>query len=260
MNVRLPLCALCLPLLFAAPDAQAAVKSYALVVGVNSSVDDGVASLHYADDDAAKFARLFDRLTDQTILLTVFDEDSRLLYQDLAARARAPQRAQLERAINELREAAVREHAAGNQVVVYFAYVGHGARTKEGEGYVNLADGRLTRTDLHRLLIDPPAKPAAAFDTLHVIVDACSAYFVVHERGAGVSKADGDFSGRMGELFGSTASPEKSPQVGYLLATTGDAKVHEWSAYRGGVTVTSTRARGSWMVPLAAEMNAPISA
>lgn len=220
----------------AAPSAEAAVKSYALVVGVNTSVDAGVARLHFADDDAAKYARLFDRAADQTTLLAVFDAESRLVYQDLAARARVPERLELERAVAALRAAAARDHAEGHEVVVYFAYVGHGARAADGEGYVNLSDGRLTRRDLHRLLIEQPADPAARFDTLHVIVDACSAYFVVHDRGAGLSRADEDYSGHMGELFGSSgAQAERTPHVGFLLATTGDVKVHEWSAYRGGV-------------------------
>jgi TolB-like protein len=222
-------------LLLAALPAQAAVQTFALVVGVNSSIDPGVERLRYADDDAAKYARLFDRLADRTTLLTLFDDESRLVYKDLAARARTPDRAGLEGAVKELREATARAHAAGDQVVVYFAYVGHGARAKDGEGYVNLTDGKLTRSQLHDLLIDPPADPAFRFDTLHVIIDACSAYFLVHDRGVGVSTAPGEYSGHMGDLFGSAASPEKAPHVGYVLATTGDAKVHEWSAYRGGV-------------------------
>lgn len=227
--------ALVLSALLAATPAGAAVKTYALVVGVNTSVDPGVASLHFADDDAAKYARLFDRVADQTVLLTVFDSDSRLVYKDLAARARVPDRATLEQAMTELRVAAVKEHGVGNQIVVYFAYVGHGAREKGGEGYVNLTDQKLTRSDLRKLVVDQPNNPAARFDTTHVIVDACSAYFVVHDRGAGLSAADEDYSGRMGELFGSAQSPEKTPTVGFLLATTGDVKVHEWSAWRGGV-------------------------
>ena len=224
-----------LAMLSASP-VHGAVRTFALVVGVNTSVDSGVESLKYADDDAAKYARLFDRLADQTLLLTVFDAESRQIYGELAERARVPDRAGLDRAVATLREAAVKEHAAGNEVVVYFAFVGHGARDKDGEGYVSLTDGKLTRTQLHELLIDPPADPSLRFDTLHVVIDACSAYFVVHDRGSGsgLSPATEDYSGRMGELFGSGAA-EKTPQVGFLLATTGDAKVHEWSAWRGGI-------------------------
>jgi hypothetical protein len=220
--------------LFCATPAQGAVRTFALVLGVNTSVDPGVESLSFADDDAAKYARLFDRLADQTILLTVLDSDSRQLYGDLAARARVPDRAGLDHALAQLRAAAVREHAAGNEVVVYFVFVGHGARDKDGEGYVSLTDQRLSRTELHRVLIAPPADPGERFDTLHVIIDACSAYFVVHERGTGVSPAPEDYSGRMSELFGPPPA-EKAPHVGFLLATTGDVKVHEWSAWRGGV-------------------------
>lgn len=228
--------AACLLSALAATDARAAVKTYALVVGVNTSVDPGVAGLKFADDDAAKYVRLFDRIADSTTLLTVFDADSRLVYKDLAERALVPDRATLNKALTELRVAAVQEHAAGNQIVVYFAYVGHGARDKGGEGYVNLTDQKLLRTDLHKLVIDQPANPAARFDTLHVIVDACSAYFVVHDRGGpGLTPAAEDYSARMGELFGAGTSPEKTPNVGFLLATTGDVKVHEWSAWRGGV-------------------------
>ncbi|HEY3444713.1 MAG TPA: caspase family protein [Myxococcales bacterium] len=229
--------AACLLVALGATPARAAVKTYALVIGVNTSVDPGVASLKYADDDAAKYARLFDRIADSTTLLTVFDADSRLVYKDLADRALVPDRATLNKALTDLRVAAVKEHAAGNQIVVYFAYVGHGARDKSGEGYVNLTDQKFLRTDLRKLVVDQPNNPAARFDTLHVIVDACSAYFVVHDRGGGpgLTPATEDYSARMGELFGAGTSPEKTPTVGFLLATTGDVKVHEWSAWRGGV-------------------------
>ncbi|MGC4117443.1 MAG: caspase family protein [Myxococcales bacterium] len=235
--MRTTLAACLLTLLVAVP-AQAAVRTYALVIGVNTSVDPGVASLKFADDDAAKYARLFDRIADSTTLLTVFDADSRFVYKDLAERALVPDRATLSKALTDLRVAAVKEHAAGNQIVVYFAYVGHGARDKSGEGYVNLTDQKFLRSDLRKLVIEQPANPAARFDTLHVIVDACSAYFVVHDRGGtgpGLTPATEDYSARMGELFGAGTAPEKTPTVGFLLATTGDVKVHEWSAWRGGV-------------------------
>ncbi|MFN7135655.1 MAG: hypothetical protein ACK4N5_26520, partial [Myxococcales bacterium] len=71
-------------LLLLSASAAAETRSYALVVGVNTSNDAGVPALKYADDDAAKYARLFDGFTEQTTLLTVFDPESRGAYPELA--------------------------------------------------------------------------------------------------------------------------------------------------------------------------------
>ena len=234
-RARLFAAALLAAALWALPAGAAETRTFALVVGVNASLDANVATLKYADDDAAKYVRLFDRLANETTLLTVFDAESRLVYDDLARRARVPEKHELERNLGELRGKVAAAHREGHRAEVYFVYVGHGAREKNGEGYVNLVDEKLTRSELHRLVLKPPSDPVERPDALHVIVDACSAYFVVHDRGAGLSPAEEDYSGRMGELFGSGATPEKYPNVGFLLATTGDVKVHEWSAYRGGV-------------------------
>ncbi|MGI5862977.1 MAG: hypothetical protein ACOX6T_13075 [Myxococcales bacterium] len=224
-----------LALLLSASPARAETRTLAVVLGVNTSVDPGVATLKYADDDAAKYVRLFDRLAGETTLLTVFDAESRLVYDDLARRARIPDKHQLKRAIADLRAKVRAVHEAGEQAEVYFVYIGHGARERDGEGYVNLVGEKLTRTELHRLVLSPPEDPLERPDAMHVIIDACSAYFVVHDRGAGLTPAEEDYSGRMGELFGAASATESYPHVGFVLATSGDVKVHEWSAYRGGV-------------------------
>jgi hypothetical protein len=220
----------------AAPASAATTRVYAVVVGVNTSSDQGVVSLKYADDDAAKYAKLFERMADETSLLAVFDGDSRGSYLELARRARVPERKELERVLSEVGKKVAADHARGDEAALFFVYTGHGARAQNGEGYVNLVDGRLTRTDLHRLLLS--RTDTAGWerpDALHIIVDACSAYFLVHDRGSDLTPSDKDYSAHMGDLFGAGASPERYPHVGFVLATTGDVKVHEWSAYRGGV-------------------------
>jgi hypothetical protein len=210
-------------------------RVYAIVVGVNTSMDDGVAALRYADDDAAKYARLFQSFADRIFLLTVFDADSRSTYADLSPMARVPDRAGLTRVIDEVGALAARDRAAGFSPVVYFVYTGHGARAKDGEGYVNLTDARLTRSDLRKLLLERESSATwARPDFLHVFIDACSAYYLVRDRGADLVAMPEGYEEHLATSFAPRGS-DRFPWVGYVLATTGDAKVHEWEAYRGGV-------------------------
>ncbi len=223
----------------ASSSAQGALskqRTYAIVVGVNTSMDDGVAPLRYADDDAAKYARLFSSFADRIYLLTVFDADSRATYADLLPMARVPDRAGLVRAIDEVGALAARDRQQGLSPVVYFVYTGHGARAKDsGEGYVNLTDARLTRSDLRQLLLERPNSPTwSRPDLLHVFIDACSAYYLVRDRGADLVAMPEGYEEHLATLFAPKGS-DRFPWAGFVLATTGDAKVHEWEAYRGGV-------------------------
>jgi len=209
-------------------------RGYAIIVGVNSSMDEGVASLRYADDDAVKYAQLFGRMRHEVQLLTVLDEESRLAHPELAGQAKVPERRSLERAIAEVRGRIARDHGEGRSAALYFVYVGHGAREKDGEGYVSLVDDKLTRSELHDLLLRVPENPDERPDFVHLIIDACSAYFVVNARGDELKVEEQGYQQYAKMLFGEPA-PERSPHVGMLLATSGDVTVHEWSAYRGGV-------------------------
>jgi hypothetical protein len=220
---------------FVLAGAPAAVRTYVVIVGVNDSLDEGVAPLHFADDDAAKYHRFFEGVADRSFLLTTFDAESRAAYPDLVDRAKAPTRAELDRTLDELGLLTAEDSAKSRRTVVYFIYVGHGGRQRDGQGYVTLADGRLFRSDLTRLLLDRPTSPTwSKPDLLHVIIDACAAYYMV-KTGSGelVAMPEG-YEAFLNALFAPLA-PERYPFAGFLLATFGGEKTHEWAKVHGGV-------------------------
>jgi len=69
--------------------------SFALIVGVNKSVDDDVATLRYADDDAARYLDLFRALGARSYVLARLDDNTRRLHPQVAAEAMPPVRAEL---------------------------------------------------------------------------------------------------------------------------------------------------------------------
>src|SRR5262249_6524003 len=77
--------------------AEAAVRSFGLVVGNNFSNDPGVKPLRYADDDAVNNARLLGQLGAEVVLLVQMDADTARLAPGLATAA--PTRAALDAAL-----------------------------------------------------------------------------------------------------------------------------------------------------------------
>ena len=86
----------------AAADEQPEKRVYALIVANNSSVDEGVESLRFADDDGARYFELFENLADDTRLLTTLDADSQKVFPDVAAASKAPSRENLRREVAQL--------------------------------------------------------------------------------------------------------------------------------------------------------------
>lgn len=211
-------------LLAAAAPARAATRTFALVVGHNESLDEGVLPLSYADDDAARYAELFSLYAEETTLLTVMDRETQRLYPQLVARAAPPTFEQLRKAWTALAAKAAEARARGDRAELFFVYTGHGNVDAGGRGYVNLQDRRFTRDDLLREIVG-----AHRGDALHLVLDACHAWLVVNERG------------RLSKLVEATRShldvPQLAdhPEVGLLLATSGEAVTHEWKEYRSGV-------------------------
>lgn len=214
------------PLLCAAaqnPTTQPRLLS--LVVGLNTSRDPGVAPLRYADDDAARYYELFEALGAEPRLLAVLDADTQRRHPQLAAVARPPTRAELERAVKELAAEARRAAEAGQQVELLFAYAGHGNLTPEREGYVNLLDSTLLRRDLFSVVLEPiPATYK------HVIIDACNAYFLVAKRGAAT---EGQLAAV--KAFLDREALDAHPEVGVLVSGTKEIETHEWAALESGV-------------------------
>lgn len=195
--------------------------SFALIVGANVSVDKELPPLKYADDDAARYFDLFRLIGARTTVLARLDENTRRLHPQAAAEAREPRKTDFDAAITQLAEDVSRAGSRGVETTVYLVYAGHG-NVEGGRGYVTLEDARLTGPDLARALARVPAK------RIHVIVDACSSYFLAYSRGAGGKR-------RAVESFANDASLSADPRIGLVLSTSSARESHEWDAFQAGV-------------------------
>jgi hypothetical protein len=210
--------------LLAAPAAAGREPaSLVLVVASNHGARPGRTTLHYADDDAAKYFEMFSTIADPggAVLLADFDADTVGLFPRLAAIAGAPVRARLERAAAELavRSAALAE--AGRSVRFYFVFAGHGD-VEDGQGFLELSDGRFTAEDLRALV----ARVGAG--ETHVILDSCHSFSVVNPRRPGGKRLA--TSREVADTLG-----KRLPNVGVVLSTSAQAEVYEWSELQSGV-------------------------
>ena len=218
---------------WSAPSHAGQMKTYALIVANNGSVDEGVEPLRYADDDGARYYETFSSLADEVRLLTVLDADSQRVFPDVAPKTLPPTRRQLSATVAELSAAIARDRDAGVSSQVYLVFTGHGNVDASGEGYLSLADGKLRRSELYRDVL----RPLEGTST-HLIIDACHAYFMVRSRGGNQDDRSGQ---RLDQeldayLAGNKNQNNNLPStVGVILSTSGTAEVHEWSKLRAGV-------------------------
>jgi hypothetical protein len=203
-------------------DETASHATFALIVGVNTSVDPGTPTLHYADDDAARYVDLFRSLGARTYVLTRLDDDSRPLYPQIAAEALMPVRAELNRAATALKHDVELAKRRGIRTILYFVYAGHG-NVREGRGYITLEDARLDGPALDDGVVD-----AIGADQTHFIVDACDSYFLALGRGPGGER-------REAHGFASADGLRVRDSVGLLLSTSSARQSHEWSGFQAGV-------------------------
>jgi hypothetical protein len=200
----------------------AAVARFALIVGVNQSVDPHMPLLRYADDDAVRYEDLFRTLGGRTYLLARMDENTRRVSPEVVARASAPVRQELTRVLSELAAQVKEARARGAETVFYFIYAGHGS-VNGGQAYLALEDARLTGADIERDIVDK----VHAGET-HLIIDACYSYFLAFGRGPG---------GRRREVhgFAPVDGLARRADVGLLLSTTSARESHEWEGFQAGV-------------------------
>jgi hypothetical protein len=203
-------------------DGSTAYAVFALIVGVNHSVDAETPALHYADDDAARYLDLFRAMGARAYVLTRPDDNTRRLYPQLAAEALHPVRRDFDRAVANLARDVAQARERSVRTLFYFVYAGHG-RVRDGRGYVTLEDDRLDAATLDSALID-----AVSADATHVIVDACDSYFLALARGPGGDRQEAHgFSGAGGL--------RARDSVGLLLSTSSARESHEWSGIQAGV-------------------------
>ena len=219
-------------LLFCA-SAASEERIYAVIVANNGSVEQGVRALKYADDDGARYWEFFSSMTDRTHLLATLDGETQKVFHEAARASRPPKRAEVLGTLRSVQSRIRSDKAAGHRTTLFVVFAGHGAVDEEGQGYLSLLDGPFTRRDLLREVVEPDVA-----DRTHIIVDACHAYFMVHERGGDKYKDDrsGDsLDDEFKAFFQARRTLSRYPRVGVLLSTAGAAEVHEWSEYRSGV-------------------------
>lgn len=201
------------------------VDRYAIIVGVNTSPEEGVPPLRFADDDAAKFFELFAAMGARVVLLTVLDPDAQRRFPDAAAAALPPRRAALFDAVQRF-FIDMRAHPE-RRAVFYFIYSGHGGLAPNHEGYLTLLDGRLLRREVYRELLVPSP---AAFN--HLVLDACQSYFAVQKRAA--APAAGDYREAV-QRFLRREELASHPNTGIVLAASSESETHEWSRWGAGL-------------------------
>ncbi len=205
-------------------------RRFALVVGSNATLDDNQAPLRFADDDAAAMSELLAEVGFDVELVTSLDQESQALHPDLVRVARVPTEKGLERAWDSLR---ARMEVASKQgpVELLIYYSGHGDVGPDGQGYLTLQGGKLTRNRLFSsILSDSPA------DHNHVLIDACRSEQFVLTRGKTWKndRAGVDGSGDVGRYLGKNHLGGH-PNTGVIVAHSADQQTHEWERYRGGI-------------------------
>jgi len=216
-------------LLLLAPGA-AEHRQYAVVVANNLSLDEGVRPLRFADDDAARWAELLGPLSRRVDLLTVLDPETAALHPAQVQASVPPTEQALEAAVARVAADVARDRAQGLQTTFFFVFVGHGNVGANHEGYVSLLDHKLTRSDLFAKVVRP-----VQADFVHVVIDACNAYFMVNRRGASPGEELGPAYGELVRGYLGEQDLERYPQLGVLLSTAGERESHEWAGYRAGV-------------------------
>ena len=214
------------------PVEPAAVRRFALVIGSNHALDRKQSQLRYADDDAAKLADALRQAEVDVTLLVRLDHESQARNPELAGTTAAPTRANLHAQWQGLRDRMSAAKADGHPVELLLFYSGHGDVGPDGQGYLTLDDGKLTRADLFGTLL---ATSPAQFN--HVLIDACRSEQFVLSRGRGRwrgDQADGSY-GEAVKRYLDAHHLGAFPNTGVILAHSVDQQTHEWERYHGGI-------------------------
>jgi hypothetical protein len=195
---------------------------FALIIGVNRSVDANLKPLLYADDDAVRYQELFRALGARTQLLARLDSETAALSPQAAAEALPPRRAALDKVVALIAAEIALAHERGVKAALYLLYAGHG-NVDGDKAYLTLEDARLSGAALERDILD-----RIGADEEHLIVDACYSYLLVGARGPG---------GERRPVHGFSAISElgRRKNAGLLLSTSSGNESHEWGAFQAGI-------------------------
>jgi hypothetical protein len=207
---------------------------YTIAVGQNEAPPEfaaregGLATLHYADDDAVQFYALLRPASREAFLLTVPDLETQVRVPDAAHDAVTPTLEALERTVDQVDAAMRKDRAAGREPVLVFFFSGHGVREADGNAALALFDGTLTRKWLYEKVL---SRLEARY--IHLIIDACHAAAVVRSRDLDATLETLTPAEVANYVVASTL--DRFPNVGAILASSASAQSFEWDAYRGGV-------------------------
>jgi hypothetical protein len=193
---------------------------FAVVIGVNGPDHGDLPRLRYADDDAVAMHALLTEAGVQSVLYTSLDDDTQRRNPGVHPSGRATWTA-IEAAFAALERPLRAAADAGNDPELYIFFSGHGD-VSQGEGYVVLEDGRLTRSRLRTLL------ERTKIARQHVVIDACRSYYLAFEKGG---------PGKRSKLDRRIVEDERGlpDRVGFILSTSSDRESHEWDRFQGGV-------------------------
>ena len=216
---------LMVPLFLLSSEAIAAKEDiFALIVTNNRGLANNRPDLHYADDDGARYYRVFRLVAqeDHITLLMTFDNNSSRLYPDLSSIVKPARFSDIQKSIQELAGRIEASKKQGNHTVFYFIFAGHGD-VDRGKGYLELEDGRLGPNDLENQVINP-----IKANVIHLVLDSCNSFFVVNPRKPGGRRWATPKD--MTEGFS-----KRYPHVGVFLSTSAEGEVYEWSEIQSGI-------------------------
>lgn len=215
--------------------AHAEQVTYTVAIGNNAppSGETTLAPLRYADDDAIRYGETLGRLPGRVWLLSTLDSGTLRRHPEWRSRALAPTLAKLKEAVATIAARIAVDRARGATPVVFLTFSGHGSVANDGEYYLALLGGQLTRSMLYDEILEPLRDAQ-----VHLIVDSCNADGVVGARGAFEHELDArtvplDADEKQSVL--ARYRLERFPNVGVLIASAQNQEAHEWSQIEAGV-------------------------
>jgi hypothetical protein len=220
----------------AEPSAQTATEAparFLVIIGYNGGGRETGSRrppLSFADDDAARLFLQLAPSSERAYLLSTFDKESARAWPDLTDIARPPTRESLAQVLGEVSWLIRAQKKLGRPTELVFAFAGHGDVTDSGEGFVVLADGPFTRSDLETQVLEP--SPA---DMNHVVIDACSSYFMVQARGSSQSGKVPLTPKLLDVLQHKKRAAALKARTGVIVSTSSATDVHESSELQSGI-------------------------
>ena len=206
----------------------AAARHFALIIGENAS-QTNQAPLKFADDDAFRAAELLSRFVheEDLVLLATTDQQSDLRFHSWRARASAPSRRHLAKAVDQLRGRLESARRQGHRTVLFIYYAGH-VELLDGYGNLTLADALLSHLELEEEVLQ--VLPA---DRIHFIVDACHAGALLAMRGQEGPTPRVRRIKRQARSM--QAFFQRMPHVGVIFSTSKAERTYEDVRYESGL-------------------------